>query len=241
MRSIRLLNAFSYEYSPFTIFTLCPDTFDRHLYVKCLYCCFCIDWFEKIVRTLNLLNRFECRSCWMTISRLSFLGSKRAVALFNNLKKSSAYILTSNMSEFVAFLVWLFLRFPLPLGPITVLFINLGTDMVPGIMFAYDTHERGIMNLPPRDAKRDRLVSLKTINWVYPATGVVHGIGALIISFIIMGDAGFWPKIYSGRAQSLSPTPSTTLSIVTGSSGRSISECNWNISRGAAFSLASCR
>ena len=98
------------------------------------------------------------------------------------------------MSEFVAFLVWLFLRFPLPLGPITVLFIDLGTDMVPGIMFAYDAPERGIMNRPPRDAERDRLVSLKMINWVYPATGTVQGIGALIIYFIIMGDAGFWPQ-----------------------------------------------
>ena len=35
MRSIRLLNAFFYEYSPLMFYTgtLCPDTFDRHLYV----------------------------------------------------------------------------------------------------------------------------------------------------------------------------------------------------------------
>ena len=121
-------------------------------------------------------------------------GIEEGRALFDNLKKSIGYILTSNMSEFVAFLVWLFLRFPLPLGPITVLFIDLGTDMVPGIMFAYDAPERGIMNRPPRDAKRDRLVSLKMINWVYFMTGGVQGIGALIVYFIIMGDAGFWPQ-----------------------------------------------
>ena len=32
MRSIRLLNAFSYENSHFMFYTLCPNTFDRHLY-----------------------------------------------------------------------------------------------------------------------------------------------------------------------------------------------------------------
>ena len=33
MRLIRLLNAFSNEYNHFMFFTLCPDTFARHLYL----------------------------------------------------------------------------------------------------------------------------------------------------------------------------------------------------------------
>ena len=37
MQSIRLLNALSYEYSHFMFFTLCPNTFDRHLYIHSMY------------------------------------------------------------------------------------------------------------------------------------------------------------------------------------------------------------
>ena len=48
---------------------------------------------------------------------------------------------------------------PLPLGTITILCIDLGTDMVPAISLAYETAESDIMKRMPRDPLHDKLVN----------------------------------------------------------------------------------
>ena len=50
--------------------------------------------------------------------------------IFDNLKKSIAYTLTSNIPEISPFLVFILADIPLPLGTITILCIDLGTDLV---------------------------------------------------------------------------------------------------------------
>lgn len=79
--------------------------------------------------------------------------------IFDNLKKSIAYTLTSNIPEITPFLLFIVASVPLPLGVITILFIDLGTDMVPAISFAYEKAESNIMERKPRDPKRDKLVN----------------------------------------------------------------------------------
>lgn len=50
--------------------------------------------------------------------------------IFDNLKKSIAYTLTSNIPEITPFLLFIIINIPLPLGTVTILCIDLGTDMV---------------------------------------------------------------------------------------------------------------
>jgi len=50
--------------------------------------------------------------------------------IFDNLKKSIAYTLTSNIPEISPFLLFIIANIPLPLGTVTILCIDLGTDMV---------------------------------------------------------------------------------------------------------------
>merc|ERR1712207_124476 len=57
--------------------------------------------------------------------------------IFDNLKKSIAYTLTSNIPEISPFLLFILADVPLPLGTVTILCIDLGTDMVPLISMAY--------------------------------------------------------------------------------------------------------
>merc|ERR1712158_338975 len=57
--------------------------------------------------------------------------------IFDNLKKSIAYTLTSNIPEISPFLLFIIADVPLPLGTVTILCIDLGTDMVPAISMAY--------------------------------------------------------------------------------------------------------
>ena len=50
--------------------------------------------------------------------------------IFDNLKKSIAYTLTSNIPELSPFILFIIISIPLPLGIVTILFIDLGTDLV---------------------------------------------------------------------------------------------------------------
>lgn len=57
-------------------------------------------------------------------------GVEEGRLIFDNLKKSIAYTLTSNIPEISPFLFFILFDVPLPLGTITILCIDLGTDMV---------------------------------------------------------------------------------------------------------------
>eukprot|EP00756_Hemistasia_phaeocysticola_P026953 Hpha_TRINITY_DN16092_c2_g12::TRINITY_DN16092_c2_g12_i1::g.117578::m.117578/K01539/ATP1A; sodium/potassium-transporting ATPase subunit alpha len=78
--------------------------------------------------------------------------------IFDNLKKSIAYTLSSNIPEISPFIAFIILRVPLPLSTVLILCVDLGTDMVPAISLAYETKERDIMKRPPR-SKEDNLVT----------------------------------------------------------------------------------
>ncbi|CAG7835368.1 unnamed protein product [Allacma fusca] len=86
-------------------------------------------------------------------------GVEEGRLIFDNLKKSIAYTLTSNIPEISPFLLFILFNVPLPLGTVTILCIDLGTDMVPAISLAYETAESDIMKRAPRDPTKDKLVN----------------------------------------------------------------------------------
>lgn len=63
-------------------------------------------------------------------------GVEEGRLIFDNLKKSIAYTLTSNIPEISPFLAFILCDIPLPLGTVTILCIDLGTDMVSSTLFA---------------------------------------------------------------------------------------------------------
>jgi Cation transporting ATPase, C-terminus len=96
------------------------------------------------------------------IRLLDFLLLGRLI--FDNLKKSIAYTLTSNIPEISPFLMFIICDIPLPLGTITILCIDLGTDMVPAISLAYEQAESDIMKRMPRDPINDKLVNHRSVH-----------------------------------------------------------------------------
>ncbi|KAK4296922.1 hypothetical protein Pmani_030610 [Petrolisthes manimaculis] len=96
-------------------------------------------------------------------------GVEEGRLIFDNLKKSIVYVLTSNIPELVPFILHIILAIPLPLGPLHMLYIDLGTDLVPAVSFAYEKPETDIMKLPPRNTSTDKLVNKSLIglrvNW----------------------------------------------------------------------------
>merc|ERR1712233_147059 len=65
-------------------------------------------------------------------------GVEEGRLIFDNLKKSIAYTLSSNIPEISPFLIFILIQLPLPLPTILILCIGLGTDMVPAISLAYE-------------------------------------------------------------------------------------------------------
>ncbi|PRD37685.1 UNVERIFIED_CONTAM: Atpalpha [Trichonephila clavipes] len=90
-------------------------------------------------------------------------GVEEGRLIFDNLKKSIAYTLTSNIPEITPFLFFILADVPLPLGTVTILCIDLGTDMVPAISLAYEAAESDIMKRQPRNPKKDKLVNERLI------------------------------------------------------------------------------
>ena len=129
-------------------------------------------------------------------------GVEEGRLIFDNLKKSIAYTLTSNIPEISPFLLFILADIPLPLGTITILCIDLGTDLVrslaqsrldsfrlftsdcdvcvcvceqvPAISLAYEQAESDIMKRMPRDPEGDRLVNQRLIGVAYGQIGMIQ-------------------------------------------------------------------
>lgn len=121
-------------------------------------------------------------------------GVEEGRLIFDNLKKSIAYTLTSNIPEISPFLLFILADVPLPLGTVTILCIDLGTDMVPAISLAYETAESDIMKRAPRDPRRDKLVNDRLISIAYGQIGMMQAAAGFFAYFVIMGENGFWPS-----------------------------------------------
>jgi len=121
-------------------------------------------------------------------------GVEEGRLIFDNLKKSIAYTLTSNIPEITPFLFFIMFNIPLPLGTVTILCIDLGTDLLPAISLAYEQAESDIMKRQPRDPVRDRLVNERLISLAYGQIGMIQALAGFVNYFIILMMNGFYPS-----------------------------------------------
>jgi len=125
-------------------------------------------------------------------------GVEEGRLIFDNLKKSIAYTLTSNIPEISPFLMFILLSIPLPLGTVTILCIDLGTDLVPAISLAYERAESDIMKRQPRCPIKDKLVNERLISLAYGQIGMIQAVSGFFTYFVIMGENGFRPGFLIG-------------------------------------------
>merc|ERR1719506_3638137 len=125
-------------------------------------------------------------------------GVEEGRLIFDNLKKSIAYTLSSNIPEILPFIFFILVQVPLPLSTVLILCIDLGTDMVPAISFAYENPELDIMDRVPRNSKRDHLVNSKLICFAYLQIGVIQASAGMYTYFLILNDYGIRPHTLWG-------------------------------------------
>merc|ERR1712038_2163849 len=129
-------------------------------------------------------------------------GVEEGRLIFDNLKKSIAYTLTSNIPEISPFLLFILADVPLPLGTVTILCIDLGTDMVPAISMAYEQAESDIMKRQPRNPFTDKLVNERLISMAYGQIGMIQASAGFFVYFVIMAENGFPPGYLFGIRKS---------------------------------------
>lgn len=125
-------------------------------------------------------------------------GVEEGRLIFDNLKKSISYTLTSNVPQLVPLMVYLILHIPLPLTTVLILVVDLGTDIFPAISLAYEEAEWDLMRRPPRRAHRDRLVSLRLLSFSMLQLGIMQSFGGFFAYFAVFNAYGLSPKILSG-------------------------------------------
>ena len=125
-------------------------------------------------------------------------GIEEGRLIFDNLKKSIAYTLSSNIPEISPFLMYIITQMPLSLSTVLILCVDLGTDMVPAISLAYEKAESDIMERPPRDQHVDHLVTVKLVSFAYLQIGVFQALAGFYTFFVVLHDYGFPMKDIPG-------------------------------------------
>eukprot|EP00168_Porphyra_purpurea_P021284 TRINITY_DN93_c0_g1_i4.p1 TRINITY_DN93_c0_g1~~TRINITY_DN93_c0_g1_i4.p1 ORF type:complete len:583 (+),score=231.64 TRINITY_DN93_c0_g1_i4:139-1749(+) len=125
-------------------------------------------------------------------------GVEEGRLIFDNLKKSIAYTLTSNIPEITPFLTFILIGVPLPLTTFLILCIDLGTDMLPAISLAYEKAESDIMLRDPRNAAVDRLVTRRLISFSYLQIGVTQAAAGFMVYLIVFQDYGISSGLLPG-------------------------------------------
>merc|ERR1712088_1233744 len=106
-------------------------------------------------------------------------GVEEGRLIFDNLKKSIAYTLASNIPEISPFLLFILADVPLPLGTVTM---------------AYEFAESDIMKRQPRNPFTDKLVNERLISMAYGQIGMIQASAGFFVYFVIMCENGFWPS-----------------------------------------------
>jgi Ca2+-transporting ATPase len=97
--------------------------------------------------------------------------------IYDNILKFVRYILTTNSGEIFTMFFSILLRFPLPLLPIQILWVNLVTDGLPALALTMEPVEKDIMNRPPR--KPDASITGHGLLWSMVGVGILMAIVTL--------------------------------------------------------------
>ncbi|MFO1431936.1 MAG: HAD-IC family P-type ATPase [Candidatus Competibacteraceae bacterium] len=71
--------------------------------------------------------------------------------IYSNIRKAVRYLLSTNLSEITVMLAGIGLGIGQPLNPMQLLWINLATDVFPGLALALEPPEPDVLDQPPRD------------------------------------------------------------------------------------------
>jgi len=111
-------------------------------------------------------------------------------AIFQNIRKFLTYVLVHNVAELVPYLAFALFRIPLPLTPIQMLAVDMGTDTLTALGLGAEPPEPGVMRQPPRPAG-ERLLNRPLALRAYLFLGLMEA-AAVLGAFFAVLEAGGW-------------------------------------------------
>lgn len=116
-------------------------------------------------------------------------------AVYENIKRFTTYIFTSNAPEAVPFIFFALSggRIPIALPVMHVLAVDLGTDIVPALGLGAEPPEQGVMNVPPRKLT-DHLITPELLIRSYLILGLVEGAVSMFAFYFY-----YWTNGYQGK------------------------------------------
>jgi len=110
--------------------------------------------------------------------------------VFDNIRKFTTYVLTSNIPELVPYLAFVLLRIPLPLTIIQVLAVDLGTDLLPALGLGAERPEPDVMSRPPRP-RAHRIIDGRLLTRAYLVLGGIEAAAAMTAYAFVMSRGGW--------------------------------------------------
>ncbi len=111
-------------------------------------------------------------------------------AVFENIRKFLTYILAHNVPELIPYLAFALFRIPLPLTPIQILSVDMGTDSLTALGLGVEKPDPQVMERPPR-SQRERIFDWSLALRAYLFLGMIEAVAAMAGFFFVLHQAGW--------------------------------------------------
>ncbi len=117
-------------------------------------------------------------------------GIEEGRTVFENIRKFITYIFAHLVPEVIPFGIYAFFRTPVPLTPLQILAIDLGTETLPALALGTEKPDPEIMNMPPRQ-KSKGIVDRNVLIRGYAYLGALNSIFIMIAYFWVLHRGGW--------------------------------------------------
>ncbi|CAH0130929.1 MULTISPECIES: cation-translocating P-type ATPase [unclassified Arthrobacter] len=111
-------------------------------------------------------------------------------ATYANIRRFLTYHLTDNVAELTPFVIWAFSggAFPLALGVLQILFLDIGTDLLPALALGAEPPSKGLMKRPP---ERRHLMDRDLLVRVFALLGPVEALVEMMAFVVVLREGGW--------------------------------------------------
>lgn len=117
-------------------------------------------------------------------------GIEEGRAVFDNIRKFVTYIFAHLVPEVIPFGLYVIFRIPLPITPLQILAIDLGTETLPALALGTERPEKNIMKKPPRSKKRS-LIDQTVLFRGYAYLGLLNAVFVMLAYFWVLFRGGW--------------------------------------------------
>lgn len=106
--------------------------------------------------------------------------------VFNNVRRTSSYLVTTNVAQYLTLIVALLLGLPMPLLPLQILWMNLVTDGFSDISLATEPTHGDVLKRPPHP-KGTTILNREVVELIF-IVGVLMVVGTLLVGYPLLAS-----------------------------------------------------